>query len=91
MNENHRDEGGCCDFNFFGHCKGNCDNYFLFCLRPRDFSRLDLSCPNGQLETGEVGGDDLSFFERVGSLSNPVMFPVRGSWSVSEETTHIDR
>lgn len=84
----HRD-GGCCDFSFrslfFPGCYSDCDNIFVFCLRPAGFFHRDLSCPLNKRTSGEVGGDSLSFDigERVGSLPNPIPISVQGPWMVS--------
>lgn len=86
-NSGHRDEGGCCDLGIpFGSCIGNCDNYFLLCLRPPGFSYEDKTCPSGHFRSGLVGGDDLTFSDSVGVLSNPVVFRQSGQWRVSAYT-----
>ena len=78
-----RNNGRCCDFFFWWlHC-GECDNYFIFCLQPAQFLRKDLSCPLARLESGEVGGDSITFRDHVGMLSNPFTISVPGPWTVS--------
>ena len=82
--------GGCCDltvvfFLFFPIVRcGDCDNYFLFCLRTPGATR---DCPLGELHSGEVGGDSLTFNPGVGGsfgrLSNPLHFTNTGNWTVS--------
>lgn len=79
-NPSHRDfHGSCCDI--FCH---SCDTYLRFCLRPPGHSTNTIGgyCPQ-ELLTGEVGGDDITFGNTVGGLSNPLSVSGVGTWLVS--------
>ena len=98
-NELHSYSRGCCRFdpNSIIHpqpgCRGDCTNRFLFCLWPFHYfspDGLGASCPNGQVETGVVGGDNLTFTgDSLGGSPNPVVFTVPGEWPVSERESGL--
>lgn len=85
-NDGHLHSRGCCHqyIIIFGLliCQGDCDNYFLFCLRPFQFSSLDKSCPSAEIRTEEKEGDNVTFGDFIGGRPNPVILEVEGQWEV---------
>lgn len=80
MNRDH--DGGCCD----PGC-GNCDNYFIFCLRQAGYDEASDVCPYGTFSTAANlrSGSYLEFQSGVNLASN-VPNPVRfagSAWPVS--------
>ena len=84
QNQVHRHSQRCCGIftDPLGNCLFECDNYFLFCLRPFGFNRLDKTCPSAQAQTEQREGDDVTFGEFIGGHPNPVILEVSGRWEV---------
>ena len=88
-NPDHRIASGrCCDNFLF--CVNNCDNLFRFCLRPEGFNIHVLSCPFGSQYAGHVGGDRITFHDRIGRLSNPITFRRTEQWTVRCVCNNVD-
>ncbi len=77
-----RSGGFCCDLD----CSNECENRFLFCLRPVGFNRSSEECPLGNYSTGVIANDSVVFAAGedldVG-VPNPLVFNGAGAWPVS--------
>ena len=73
------DSGGyCCESYSWCCCSSQCDNRFVFCLRPSGTSQdgNEGNCPLGRYTTGEVGDDDFNFGSSsiASGVPNPLVF-----------------
>ena len=72
------DQQICCDIGSISKtCYAPCETMFTICLRTGNTSHTDDSCPwsNHIKNSGIVsGGDNLTFTDSVGTLSNPIVF-----------------
>ena len=82
---NGRDANGeCCECCPLLGCIDNCDNYFIFCKRPHGYDTSSEECPGGSYQTGDLGGDNVTFSSPIDSgVPNPLVF-TGTSWPVSD-------
>ena len=91
-----RADGFCCDYFADSEVCTDCDNQFLFCLRPSDtqrnriLSRDDENCSFGSFKTGNISADDATFESGEDldiGVPNPMSFNFKlEAWPVS---THV--
>ena len=77
-----RSDGFCCD----ADCSNECDNRFLFCLRPIGLSQSSEECPLGNYSTGVIANDSSVFAageDLPVGVPNPLVFHGAGAWPVS--------
>ena len=78
-----RGDGFSCDSD---SSNDECENRFLFCLRPVGFNRSSEECPLGNYSTGVIANDSVVFAAGedldVG-VPNPLVFNGAGAWPVS--------
>ena len=71
-------------------CDSSCDNKFKFCMRPYGYSTSSVQCPLGSYQSGQVGGNSITFNTPIDSnVPNPMQFNGSASWPVRKCTTHV--